>query len=767
MHLINVQAFIERERKMRSGWPVNRRMKVLEFRDDHDTDYAVLSHRWADPEVSYDEMIELAKMEREERDEIRQRGGYRKILASCEQAQRDKYEWLWVDTCCINKQSSAELSEAINSMYRWYQNSSVCYAYLHDFAGSSFPTERDAGRYPNSDGRPEWFSRGWTLQEMIAPGNIQFFNQHWQPIGDKRTLALTLSRITGIMSWAANRTTTRVEDRAYSLLGLLNVNMPMLYGEGKRAFHRLQLEIIRVSNDQSIFAWGAGHFGDDGRTGSILADDPSFFRDCGKMKRLMDRNKFIEDAVKEFVPEGELHSVEDHFGVFPVTNRGIQIWMLLIPLTNAKYSVFEAWLPCHDEYDDPGSDYPAESTAQYRQVYLRYQDLPHSNVTFEIDDSAVTNNGFTHCATYQDKYEDYDNEDDEAEDEESILIVKMTVALQWALGQCFGTDWMHVYKTRTEKAKCTRRNRNIIFCNMLQSGPDHARSIAEARYQGGYYGCVWVKDFRLPGSIWTIRISCVVWDSSNNRGVKIDIFRDPHSGPENWIGLDVEGADDPNCDMQGLMMKQNKGDPYGLRVDGVNFTFSRAPDGTKVGDYGYLTDYEDFCCEGNVFDDLRSLPSRPDITPRKDKIRSDKDSGYVEAHNSKGSVRLYDPIMWSLPSNDNVNTLLASLSTRFINGYLVTRVIECPTVPPEGFSNPATFYRSSDEPITFNPLIPLCDFAKPFIWYRHEIVDSVSEEWSDDDLVSSEPEDGHDGANSGSELSSGAEGEMTDNEAQD
>ena len=137
---------------------------------------------------------------------------------------------------------------------------------------------------------------------MIAPMNVEFFNQDWLAIGDKKMLARTLTRITGvpedilkdglwagnrpcsaqIMSWAANRTTTRIEDRAYSLMGLLDVNMPMLYGEGRKAFYRLQMEIIRSSDDQSIFAWG--WHGENARTGSILADDPSFFEHCSEME---------------------------------------------------------------------------------------------------------------------------------------------------------------------------------------------------------------------------------------------------------------------------------------------------------------------------------------------------------------------------------------------------------------------------------------------------------------------------------------------------
>ena len=196
MRLINVEAFLERERLIRRGKRVDRRAKVLEFGDDEVTEYAILSHRWIKQEVDYNEIVELAKMAKEDRSEIRQRDGYRKILQSCEQAKKDGYKWLWSDTCCIDKRSSAELSEAINSMYRWYENSRICYAYLHDLPDPSFPIAGDYERYPKSRGWPEWFSRGWTLQEMIAPRDVQFFNKDWHLIGDKRTLAPILEYIT-------------------------------------------------------------------------------------------------------------------------------------------------------------------------------------------------------------------------------------------------------------------------------------------------------------------------------------------------------------------------------------------------------------------------------------------------------------------------------------------------------------------------------------------------------------------------------------------
>ncbi|KAI6041698.1 heterokaryon incompatibility protein-domain-containing protein, partial [Pisolithus marmoratus] len=247
---------------------------ILDELDDETTNYAILSHRWG-VEVTYEEMIGLMTMEEGKRVAVKNRYGYQKIIKSCEQAKEDGYKWLWIDTCCIDKRSSAELSEAINAMYRWYQNARVCYAYFNDVDESVFPTEEDNSKFDRSNGWPEWFMRGWTLQELIAPEQVEFFNKDWVLIGNKQRLAPTLQDITGIprdvlthglagkrlsvaqfMSWAAQRKTTRVEDRAYSLMGLFGVNMLMLYGEGKNAFRRLQLEIIKETSDHSIFAWG-------------------------------------------------------------------------------------------------------------------------------------------------------------------------------------------------------------------------------------------------------------------------------------------------------------------------------------------------------------------------------------------------------------------------------------------------------------------------------------------------------------------------------
>ena len=565
MRLINIKAFLEREQLMRIEGEVDRRTKVLEFRDDETTEYAILSHRWIDPtEVDYEEMADLAKMDRKEQNEIRDRLGYKKIVDTCQQAKRDGYEWVWVDTSCIDKRSSAELSEAINSMYRWYRNARICYAYLHDVHGSSFPTKEDKEEYPKSKGWPEWFSRGWTLQEMIAPSDVQFFNKDWQPIGDKKTLAPTLTKITRvpgyiltgglssnrpcvarIMSWAANRMTTRIEDIAYSLMGLLDVNMPMLYGEGKKAFHRLQLEIIRTSNDQSIFAWSRY----PGRPGSILADEPSFFNDCSEMVSL-DYKEFterLEASVRirrEQVPQLS-------FGVFPITNRGIQIWMLLRRHPDSD-SIFEAVLPCrtwgplvtidlavwNSNYYrySPISGHRAEQPLEFRQVYLRYQD-PCSELTFEIDDSAITENGFTCHDAYPSKLtgttltltstrpfcvKSYSKSQDNG-----LFAV--------SFGQYFGQDWVQIINDPPSEFGWSGE----AGAELMLGGPGRAYSMADMPSQRD--SRVWVYHICLPGSSSIVRISRVVWKKSRI-GVRIEMFRDSgfHKGLNEWRALEVD-----------------------------------------------------------------------------------------------------------------------------------------------------------------------------------------------------------------------------------
>ena len=174
MRLIDTNEFLRRERMMRAEMQVERQTKVLSFRDDHETtEYAILSHRWIDDtKINYKEMVGLANMEKEEMDVIRGRAGYKKVLDTCLQAQKGGYEWVWADTYCIDKRSSAELSEAINSMYRCYANAKVCYAYLHD-VNNFFPIERVS--------ELKWMAGvvfAWVdTTGDYSPSDVQFFNE--------------------------------------------------------------------------------------------------------------------------------------------------------------------------------------------------------------------------------------------------------------------------------------------------------------------------------------------------------------------------------------------------------------------------------------------------------------------------------------------------------------------------------------------------------------------------------------------------------------
>ncbi|KAF2092401.1 HET-domain-containing protein, partial [Rhizodiscina lignyota] len=234
-----------------------------EFSGEDIPKYAILSHTWGQEEVSFQQI----------RDPIaRKMAGFKKIRSCCEQALQDGLKFAWVDTCCIDKSSSAELSEAINSMWNWYKNAETCYAYLSDTAPDEYFLRRlEISNFFLS----RWFKRGWTLQELIAPDDVNFFDSDWKLIGTKKQLVGPINRITGIdeavllegrpvlrtvsvarkMSWAASRECTRKEDEAYCLIGIFQLSMPPLYGEGSHAFRRLQQLISNYSIDQSIFAF--------------------------------------------------------------------------------------------------------------------------------------------------------------------------------------------------------------------------------------------------------------------------------------------------------------------------------------------------------------------------------------------------------------------------------------------------------------------------------------------------------------------------------
>lgn len=265
---------------------------------EEDEDYAILSHRWREGEVLYED-IEGFQSSRKE--------GVAKLQAFCAEARqyadsrssRNRgFRYVWADTCCIDKKSSAELSEAINSMYKYYSTATVCMAYLDDVhVAFSDPDFESQFR------RSEWFTRCWTLQELIAPSEVVFYNARWERLSTKAHLRLLLSDITGVdaealcglplnqysvaerMAWAANRKATRREDVAYSLIGLFNVNMPMLYGEGTKAYERLQEEILRETDDETIFAWSSTTISPtDTLSGGLFAPSPVYFQGCQNLK---------------------------------------------------------------------------------------------------------------------------------------------------------------------------------------------------------------------------------------------------------------------------------------------------------------------------------------------------------------------------------------------------------------------------------------------------------------------------------------------------
>ncbi|KAL8946605.1 MAG: hypothetical protein Q9222_007018 [Ikaeria aurantiellina] len=277
-----------------------------EFFDNNTPRYAIISHRWEGEEVSFKDYKK--GLINNESGQIRT--GMNKIWASCDMAQSRKLEWIWIDTCCIDKRSSAELSEAINSMYEWYKKAKECYVYLSDVLWADEDPMRRLAE--ESFRRSRWFTRGWTLQELLAPRHVIFFDRDWRRIGTRSGYHQLISSVTGIgvnyllvndrekvdshdsqppacergkdcrfhnrskeasiatkMSWASRRETSRVEDVAYCLLGIFDINMPLLYGEGHRAFQRLQHRLLEESVDDSILA--------SREVGKHLAQSPADF----------------------------------------------------------------------------------------------------------------------------------------------------------------------------------------------------------------------------------------------------------------------------------------------------------------------------------------------------------------------------------------------------------------------------------------------------------------------------------------------------------
>jgi hypothetical protein len=300
-------------------------LSLTSFEGNRIPKYAILSHTWSSDPADEVLFADIGNGTYENK------AAFAKVKQCLERARRDKFDWVWIDTCCVDKGSSAELSEALNSMYMWYKKSEVCYVFLEDVeAEKSMPV------FPTEFQKSRWFTRGWTLQELIAPANVQFFNHTWSMVGSKAEMTDFISEITGIdsrvlagsspsicnvaqrMSWASKRETTRVEDAAYSLLGIFGVHMYMLYGEGENAFIRLQEQILQYTEDYSIFVWHE-HPEDKrselrSRYRGVLAYSPSNFCRLGCDKCTQPRTwNYLElehtyhDAVLSNNPDSKCH----------------------------------------------------------------------------------------------------------------------------------------------------------------------------------------------------------------------------------------------------------------------------------------------------------------------------------------------------------------------------------------------------------------------------------------------------------------------------
>ncbi|KAM3413975.1 hypothetical protein BST61_g10641 [Cercospora zeina] len=259
----------EEELSWETVWSAEWTPELVEFSGREIPEYAILSHTWALDEVLYRDVVLGTSANR---------AGYQKLKMAATQAR---------------------LQEAINSMFTWYARANTCYAYLSDVT-----CERQSPDFEEAFSNSRWFTRGWTLQELLAPRSVFFFSESWNELGnlrgpvnallDHKPLRRMVSQKTSIdeyylrdthrlakanvatrMRWASGRSTARTEDIAYSLLGLFDISMPLLYGEGKKAFRRLQAEIMKQSDDLSLFSW-TKKSSDTIRHG-LLSDSPEDF----------------------------------------------------------------------------------------------------------------------------------------------------------------------------------------------------------------------------------------------------------------------------------------------------------------------------------------------------------------------------------------------------------------------------------------------------------------------------------------------------------
>jgi hypothetical protein len=235
--------------------------------NDIPKEYAILSHTWIHgQEVTLQEF----KDGKFKDGTGKEKAGYQKIQLCSDLAAHHGLQYFWVDTCCIDKSNEKELTTAINSMFRWYENAARCFVCLSDVSRCTLDGQFVHVEWQSSFRNSRWFKRGWTLQELLAPKIVDFYSQEGVLLGDKVSLEQQITGITGIptaalqgqplstfgiderLSWVGGRRTTEEEDRAYCLLGMFGIFLPLIYGEGQTsAMRRLRREIINNDSEST------------------------------------------------------------------------------------------------------------------------------------------------------------------------------------------------------------------------------------------------------------------------------------------------------------------------------------------------------------------------------------------------------------------------------------------------------------------------------------------------------------------------------------
>ncbi|KAH6724975.1 P-loop containing nucleoside triphosphate hydrolase protein, partial [Leptodontidium sp. MPI-SDFR-AT-0119] len=343
--------------------------------------YAILSHTWIDgQEVTYQDLINGAG---------NSKSGYDKIKFCGEQATRDGLQHFWVDTCCIDKSDADELATAINSMFRWYRNAKKCYVYLADVTIPGCGADVQICQYlwEAAFRETRWFSRGWTLQELIAPAIVEFFSKEGRRLGDKQSLETLIQDITGIpiqalrgnpfsdfniaerIRWAERRQTTREEDIVYCLLGLCEVSMPPLYGEGEEvARKRLQFTVKGFSSNS-----GEPKSLDEHVVPFIVPFDrnPNFTGRGTQLAQLEERlfvgKQTTKVAITGLGGVGKTQLVLEL--VYRIKDKYRNCLVIWIPATNME-SLHQAYLDVARQLKIPGSDEDKADAKKLVQEYL-------------------------------------------------------------------------------------------------------------------------------------------------------------------------------------------------------------------------------------------------------------------------------------------------------------------------------------------------------------------------------------------------------------